>query len=963
MTFQNAKAVSASIQTVAFASNGGVQSVGFDGVIARTPLLKSSPSGSSTLSKPATYGTGGVKPTMPKTPIKPPPSGYNRPVSPRVSNILSEGYGNPRPVHPSPPIAPAIPAAGAGGAAATGGLATATAIGGSLLAALVILNGNNSPGKVLDWMKGVLGIDKAEDQLFSASTAFKYIHWDANKIASVLKKLTPQQSGRLINEATRLGLGMRDGEKFGPKDVADGMTAVLKSIGLDANGESLIKPSSPKIKSSPKSVPAPRPSPKDGDSENKASTPSISKPIERAPVPAPSVTSLPLINVKYKLTKAANAPTVNIRPTKQSNGTIKYEAAYTIRGKNHHIALRGSNLIEAEQDATRLFQQGKLTGFGNQKPVKLDKPSKDLPKNTTPNKTIDPPASNEPALREYLKRESERLMEQAIQDAINRYPGVSAADIRVRKPKLEDVANVARSISESRGLSATAISGAYTPTTGITRPAQPAIKVSDKDPAYAKDVQEVVDRLAALGPDAAYLPRKNKKEIERFLDRAKKINPSMALDRVSPNKGPLYGIETAEKLIKLPMLYISDTKNYVQMLRDDLVGVKENERVIVETSDSYIKKFRAEFQHDPRVIFKIVNPVTRQDAANFSHEMSQDGVYRSVVKVIAIGGAATHESARLHAYAINLLKKTNKPGDINEVPIIIYDGLPNSTSAPVSVSVGKGTAIAPNAEGGTQVDNAGALLKLRGAEIVKYSVPELMQLTPAMRRKALVAAIADRLAPLSSALDRSYEQAKRNPDGSIVAPLQNSTERFKQDLPHLEELLKAIENGDYGNMDDPNTVKKVISYLHSYPYDGIKGLPNASGWPNKQGAPIGSEHDFFNLIDVVAKRMEIKGMPSHGMTVGLGTLLNSYAYGKMQGDSDGYHRYKAAMQKIGMATTMSEWNTLNVSRELIIETLKEVAKGNPQYQTMSVLRDYLNKNGTDAAHVQKQIRDLIRGAL
>jgi hypothetical protein len=142
-------------QSVAFAPNGGALSSVFDGMIARTPSLKSSSKGAPTISKPATHGTGGTTPTMPKSPIKRPPSGYIRPISARVNNILSELYGRAR------PVVPAIPAAGAGGAVATGGLATGSlagvaAIGGSVLAALGILSGDNHPIKVLNWIKGRL---------------------------------------------------------------------------------------------------------------------------------------------------------------------------------------------------------------------------------------------------------------------------------------------------------------------------------------------------------------------------------------------------------------------------------------------------------------------------------------------------------------------------------------------------------------------------------------------------------------------------------------------------------------------------------------------------------------------------------------------------------------------------------------------------------------------------------------
>jgi hypothetical protein len=232
-------------QSLAFAPKSGVQSSVFDGMIARTSSLKSSPLGSSTLSKPATYGTGGTTPTMPKSPIKRPPAGYNRPVSPRVTNILSEVYGKAR------PVVPAIPAAGAGGVITTAGLATATTIAGSVLVALGILSGDNNPIKVLNWIKGTLGIDEAKDQLISASTAFGFIKWNANKIASVLKTLNPEQSARLIVEATRLGKGMREGERFGPKDVTYGMTAVLKSIGLDEKGEKQGKKPKVKLPSKP----------------------------------------------------------------------------------------------------------------------------------------------------------------------------------------------------------------------------------------------------------------------------------------------------------------------------------------------------------------------------------------------------------------------------------------------------------------------------------------------------------------------------------------------------------------------------------------------------------------------------------------------------------------------------------------------------------------------------------------
>jgi hypothetical protein len=240
-------------QSVAFAPNASAQSSVFDGMIVRTPSLKSSPSGSSTVPKPATYGTGGTTPTMPKSPIKRPPAGYNRPISPRVTNILSDVYGKAR------PVVPAIPAAGAGGVITTAGLATATTIAGSVLAALGILNGDNNPIKIMNWIKGTLGIDEAKDALTSASTAFGFIKWDAHKIASVLKTLTPEQSARLIAEATRLGKGMREGERFGPKDVTDGITAVLKSFGLDKNGERQgNKPKLPQAPAIPPDIHAPQ---------------------------------------------------------------------------------------------------------------------------------------------------------------------------------------------------------------------------------------------------------------------------------------------------------------------------------------------------------------------------------------------------------------------------------------------------------------------------------------------------------------------------------------------------------------------------------------------------------------------------------------------------------------------------------------------------------------------------------
>ncbi len=234
MVSTNTKNGSSNLQTIAFSSNGEAKGGVFNEVIARNTSYKSPTRVPNTPKSPA-YGTGGATPATPKIPIKPPAGGYNRPIPPQVEGILSNVYGKAR------PVAPAIPVAGAGGAATTAAAAPAFAIGGSVLAALTILNGDNNPGKVLDWIKGQFGIDKAEDDLASASTAFHYIRWDANKIASVLRTLSPQQASQLLTEARRLGLGMREGNKFGPKDVMDGMTGVLKSIGLDTNGKGLVK--------------------------------------------------------------------------------------------------------------------------------------------------------------------------------------------------------------------------------------------------------------------------------------------------------------------------------------------------------------------------------------------------------------------------------------------------------------------------------------------------------------------------------------------------------------------------------------------------------------------------------------------------------------------------------------------------------------------------------------------------
>jgi hypothetical protein len=238
MVLSNANAGSTSTQIIAFTPNASVQSSVFEGTITRTPSLESLSKGTSTKSKPATHGTGGTTPTMPRTPITPPKNGYKRPVPMRTANILHEVYGKAR------PYIPAIPAAGAGGGAAatTGfGFATFATVFGSVFAACGILDSNNSLGKVKDWIKGQFGIGKAEDEKLSASLSYSFMRWNADKIATVLKKLPPEHSKRLTAEATRLGEGMRDAERFSPQHVVNGMTNVLKSIGLDKNGESLSK--------------------------------------------------------------------------------------------------------------------------------------------------------------------------------------------------------------------------------------------------------------------------------------------------------------------------------------------------------------------------------------------------------------------------------------------------------------------------------------------------------------------------------------------------------------------------------------------------------------------------------------------------------------------------------------------------------------------------------------------------
>lgn len=246
------------------------------------------------------YGTGGAPPTAPRTPVKPPSGGYNRVISPQVTSILSEIYGK------AEPVAPVIPAAGAGGAAATSGLAAAASIGGSVLAALVILNGDINPAKVLNWIKRQFGIGKSADQLASASVAFGFIDWKADKIAAALKKLSPAQASRLIAEATRLGAGMREGERFGPKDITEGMKTALQSVGLDVNGnnaKTLVSPIQQK-KAKPKSIPKPIPNDREqtkraGLNLKKQPQNTLKKPSYNARQPVPIVTDLPIVNT-YK---------------------------------------------------------------------------------------------------------------------------------------------------------------------------------------------------------------------------------------------------------------------------------------------------------------------------------------------------------------------------------------------------------------------------------------------------------------------------------------------------------------------------------------------------------------------------------------------------------------------------------------------------------------------------------------